>query len=285
MTVLLAALQLNSSPDLQANFSAVYALCQQLKEAEHRLVVLPECWAIFGGIEAAQLEQAETLGQGPIQTFLANLAQEFGLWLVSGTIPIKADPIKAGSIKASNNKFYAACLVFNPQGRCVAQYNKIHLFDVEVADNTQHYLESKYTQAGQDIVVLETPFAKIGLAVCYDVRFPELFRVMQNQGADIICLPSAFTFLTGEAHWQPLIQARAIENQCFMVAAGQTGTHRNGRKTWGHSLIVDGWGKRLAQATEEPCIVQTLVDLTSLTAIRAKMPNKQHRKIKVSSNI
>jgi nitrilase len=275
MSILLAAVQMTSSADLTVNIQQVELALQALKPAQHTLVVLPECWACFGGHEQQQLSIAERLDDGQIQQQLAKWAQQYQVYLVAGSIPIQAP----------GDKFYAACLIYDPTGQRIAQYNKIHLFDVQVADATGQYQESLTTEAGQNIVVLDLPFAKVGFAICYDIRFPEMFRVMQQQGCEIVCLPSAFTYVTGQAHWQTLIKSRAIENQCYMIAANQTGTHANNRQTWGHSMLVNGWGDILAEQESELGLVQSYVDLEELTQIRAKMPNQQHRRIQVQSDL
>ncbi|AWB68800.1 amidohydrolase [Saccharobesus litoralis] len=280
MKLRLVALQMTSGPDVEQNIQQVEFLLSQLTLCDTpTLVVLPECWACFGGNEQLQLQTAEILGVGQIQHAMSQLAAKFKVWLVGGSVPIK------GQSAQPQSKFYAASLVYNPHGQCVAQYNKIHLFDVEVADKTGSYQESLYTRAGADIVTFDLQGAKIGLAICYDLRFPELFRALQAQGADVICVPSAFTYVTGQAHWQILNQARAIENQCFMVAANQVGQHNNGRETWGHSMVIDAWGELLDIRGSQPGLVIAEVDITSLQQIRAKMPNLQHRKIQVASSL
>lgn len=269
-------LQLTSAPDVATNLAKVEIAAQQLNQtktsSQPSLLVLPECFAYFGGKDNQQLKIAEPIDNGPIQSQLAAIAKRYQLFLVAGTIPVQA----------SETQFFASCLLFGPTGERLAQYNKIHLFDVTVADNTGSYQESRTTAAGQDVVVVDIGFAKLGLAVCYDLRFPELFRQMQELGADMICLPSAFTKKTGQAHWHVLTRARAIENQCFVLAANQVGIHDNGRQTFGHSLIIDGWGEVIADAKQSNGLLQASIDLQSLSTLRQKMPNLAHRKFKVT---
>ncbi|EWH11609.1 amidohydrolase [Catenovulum agarivorans DS-2] len=269
MNVSVVTIQIHSSPKVEDNLTWLAQQLSKIERAENTLVVLPECFACFGGSETAQQLVAEDYGNGPIQDFIAHQAKKYDLWIVAGSMPIKCP---------STALISAASLLFSPDGQCHARYNKIHLFDVEIADNTAVYRESGTTIAGTEPVVAHTPFANIGMSVCYDVRFPELYRHMQAKGADIIVIPSAFTHVTGEAHWDVLMRARAIENQCFVVAANQTGIHQNGRETYGHSLVVDPWGSIVHQHAEQSGIRQSDIDLNQLNQIRRKMPNLQHRK-------
>ncbi len=232
-------------------------------------MVLPEACLCFGAGDQRQRDIAELYGHGDLQQALADLAREHGIWLVAGTIPLIDD--------ANAEKFSAASLVFSPQGQCVARYNKIHLFDVDVADNTATYRESEWTEAGNEVVTVTTEFGVIGLAVCYDVRFPELFRSLRTAGADILVLPSAFTQVTGAAHWHLLTRARAIEQQCFMVAAAQAGSHDNGRQTYGHALVTDGWGRVLAECdAEQTAVASARVSIQDLDKIRSDIPVAEH---------
>jgi nitrilase len=267
--VQLTALQLTSSPNPQQNLQEIEAQLQQLPDFRPQLVVLPEACLCFGAGDKRQREIAELPGVGPMQDGLAELAKRFNVWLIGGTMPLIDD--------VDDTKFSAASLVFNPQGECVARYNKMHLFDVDVADKTKSYRESHWTEAGDSVVTVTTEFGTIGLAVCYDVRFPELFRALRNAGADIFVLPSAFTQVTGNAHWHVLTRARAIEQQCFMVAAAQAGEHENGRQTYGHALVIDGWGRILAETeTLQPGLATALVNTDSLHKIRLDIPVAKH---------
>lgn len=266
-----AVVQMTSKADWASNQATVEQLLAQLPSVRPLLVVLPEAFASFGAGEAAQKRFAEPLGQGPVQDFLAKMAQQHGIWLLAGTFPIQA-----------GRRYAAASLLYNEQGERVARYDKMHLFDAQVADQTGVYRESTFTQPGNQVVVVDTPFGRLGLAVCYDVRFPELFRAMRVQGAEMICLPSAFTRPTGHAHWEVLVRARAIENQVFMLAAGQWGQHDDGRQTYGHSMIVSPWGEVLAQQTERAGVISACLDTADQHHIRETMPIGQHIQFEVT---
>ncbi|MEJ6475517.1 carbon-nitrogen hydrolase family protein [Pseudoalteromonas piscicida] len=232
------------------------------------LVCLPETWLAFCD-NAQQTWQEALHSEGYLQE-LGRLCQQYGVWLAAGTI----------AIPSSDEKYHAASFLFNARGEVVARYNKIHLFDAEVSDNTKRYRESERTESGQDVVVVDSPFGKIGLSVCYDLRFAGLFQVMRAQGAELFLVPSAFTCTTGAAHWQPLLQARAIENQCYVVAAAQTGSHENGRETYGHSLIVSPWGEVLADSGTSLTPISQSIDTAFLDSIRKKMPVADHNRFK-----
>lgn len=240
-------------------------------EAQPHLVILPEMFARFGAGESGQGRFAETFGDGEVQNFIADCAKRFRLWILAGTQPID-----------EGERYGAASILYDDHGRVHARYDKIHLFDADVADQTKSYRESKFTKPGSRIVVTDTPFGKLGLAVCYDLRFPELFRALRAQGAELIALPSAFTKVTGEAHWRALIQARAIENQVYMFAPNQTGTHDDGRETYGHSFVADPWGRVIAELDNKPGILTVTPDLSELHALRQRMPVQHHNKFEVS---
>ena len=260
---------MTSSPSPQQNLKTIEQLLADIPTQRPQVVVLPEACLCFGAGDKRQRELAEPFGAGPLQQRLATLAAKHGIWLVAGTMPIVDSP--------DDDKFTAASLVFNPQGECVARYNKMHLFDVDVDDNTRSYRESQWTRAGTEVVTVATEFGTLGLAVCYDVRFPELFRALRTNGADILVLPSAFTQVTGAAHWHVLTRARAIEQQCFMVAAAQVGEHANGRETYGHALVIDGWGAVMAEATNNQAqAVSAVANLQTLDSIRRNIPVAQH---------
>ncbi|QGT96552.1 carbon-nitrogen hydrolase family protein [Pseudidiomarina andamanensis] len=262
---------MTSSPNPQQNLQEIEKQLKALPDFRPQLVVLPEACLCFGAGDKRQRELAELPGDGPMQEGLAALAKRYNVWLVGGTIPL-IDSL-------DDNKFSAASLVFNPQGQCVARYNKMHLFDVDVADNTKSYRESNWTNAGASVIAVPTEFGTLGLAVCYDVRFAELFRALRTAGADILVLPSAFTQVTGSAHWHVLTRARAIEQQCFLVASAQAGEHENGRQTYGHALVIDGWGRILAETESmQPSIATALVDIESLKKIRQDIPVAEHFK-------
>lgn len=265
----LVALQMVSGPNVSANLDEVEKCLKDLNPDEHTLVVLPECFACFGAGDKRLLEIAESKGQGEIQNRLCQLASRYRLWLVAGTVPLKTtDP----------QKYSASCLVINDSGNIVEEYQKIHLFDVQVQDNTGQYLESKYTQAGERLVVVETPFGRLGIAVCYDLRFAAMFCAMGL--IDVLALPSAFTQKTGEAHWHSLLSARAIEKQCYLIAANQGGIHENGRQTYGHSCIISPWGENLAEIAEGVGPVSASLDQDLIKKIRHAMPVEQHNKFR-----
>lgn len=266
---LLTALQMTSEPDISANFEKVENILEkQLPDADEQLLVLPECFAYFGGRDRALLELAEQYAGGPIQSWLSQLAKQYHLWLVAGTIPIYFN----------QQQCCAASLVYNPDGKCVARYDKIHMFDVDVADGTKQYRESKTTHAGTSISRVQSAFGEMGQTVCYDLRFSGLF--LNLSGCNIIPVPAAFTKVTGEAHWQHLLCARAIENQCYIVAANQTGAHANGRETFGHSMIVNPWGKVEAMLAEDQGLVSCAFDQNLLNNVRQNIPVMQHQKFR-----
>ncbi len=231
---------------------------------DHSLVVLPECASIFGTGGKAMLAAAETLDNGEVQTAFAELAKDKGVYLVAGSMPIKAE----------TGKYYAASLVFSPQGKRLSQYNKIHLFDVDVEDRTKSYRESKYTQAGSKVEVLDLGWCKLGQSICYDVRFTRLYAAMNFP--QIIVVPSAFTKVTGEAHWHALLRARAIENQSYVVAANQWGKHDDDRETFGHSCIYSPWGELLSVKESGEGFASAKFDQQVIDKIRRSMPVSQH---------
>jgi len=266
----IAAIQMTSTEDVQANLSQAAKWIAKAAEQGARLVVLPEMFAMMGVDQMDKVKTREALGHGPIQDFLREQAAKYRIWLVGGTLPL--------TIEHENEKVSAACLLFDDQGNCVARYNKIHLFDVSLQKTQETYHESKVILAGDKLVVAETPVGKIGLAVCYDVRFPEMFRNMHEQSVEIVILPAAFTYVTGAAHWEVLLRARAIENQVYMIAAAQTGLHPNGRKTYGHSMIIDPWGVVKMSLPEEQGVVVADIDLNYLWRLRKEFPVLEHKK-------
>ena len=224
---------------------------------------------LFGGHESQQLQYAGDDQSSPLKTALADLARQYDIYLVAGTIPVSA----------GDGRVYSRTYLFDNQGQVLGDYDKLHLFDVDVSDGTKEYRESDTFCPGEKISVIDTPFGKLGLAICYDLRFPELFRAMRLAGAEIIALPAAFTKVTGEAHWQTLLQARAIENQCFILGAGQWGQHNQGsRETWGQSMIVDPWGRIKAQKMTGCGWVQSQLDKSEMITIRQQMPIVGHNR-------
>lgn len=268
----MVAIQMCSSPLVEDNLLFIEQQLKLLPSQRPCLVVLPECFACFGGGDKAMLDIAEDLDDGPIQQKLKQFAKQYNIWLVAGSLPV---------LCSTQNKFTASCLLINEQGEIIEEYQKIHLFDVQVADNTGTYLESRYTQAGSQLIVTKTPFGNLGLAVCYDIRFAGLF-VSMNQIAqlDVLALPAAFTQQTGQAHWHALLTARAIENQCYIVAANQTGEHRNKRQTYGHSCIISPWGEKLVELPQDTGMIHAQLDHPLLADIRTKMPVYQHNKFR-----
>lgn len=266
------AIQMCSSPLVEDNLLFVEQQLKRLPTQRPCLVVLPECFACFGGGDKLILDIAEDLHQGPIQQKLRQFAKEYDVWLVAGSMPITCQIA---------DKYTASCLLINDQGEFIEEYQKIHLFDVQVEDNTGSYLESRHTQAGSKLVVAPTPFGNLGLAVCYDIRFAGMFLAMtQIAPLDVLTLPAAFTQQTGQAHWHSLLSARAIENQCYIVAANQTGEHMNKRQTYGHSCIISPWGEKLAELPHETGMIHAQIDHQLLADIRTKMPVYQHNKFR-----
>ncbi|WP_372763092.1 carbon-nitrogen hydrolase family protein [Pseudoalteromonas sp.] len=264
----IVALQMCSGVSAEENMQALTQALHTLPTARPLLVCLPEAFLVFSNNGAATLAMAKHSKY--YQQQLSALCIQHQIWLSAGTMP---EP-------AQNNKYYAASHLFNSQGELLASYNKIHLFDVTVADTTASYRESEFTQAGSDVVVVDSPFGKIGLSVCYDVRFSSLYTALARQGAEIILVPSAFTVVTGQAHWQPLLTARAIETQCYVVAAAQQGTHQNGRQTYGHSLIISPWGETLCELPAGIGFISATADLTQLHKIRRDMPVQSHQRFR-----
>jgi len=265
-----ACIQMASGPQVGANLLEAERLMMLAVEKGARLVVLPENFALMGKTEEDKLAIREAEGDGPIQEFLAQQARRHGIWLVGGTVPLHAE---------SENKIRAACLLYNDQGQQVARYDKIHLFDVSVVGSDDRYTESETIEGGDQAVVVDTPFGRLGLAVCYDLRFPELFRTMVDQGVEIVALPSAFTAITGRAHWEILVRARAIENLSYVLAAAQGGYHINGRETYGHSMIVDPWGQVMNELATGSGLVCAELDLQRLRNVRRTFPCLDHRNI------
>ena len=262
--VRVAAIQMVSAPDVAPNLAAAGRLIAEAAAAGAQLVALPEYFCILGRHETDKVKVCETEGAGPIQDFLADAASRNRVWLVGGTIPLRS---------SNEDKVRNACLVFDAEGRRVARYDKIHLFGLELADNS--FDEARSIEPGTRPMVLDTPFGRLGLSVCYDVRFPELYRAAGVVDAWLV--PSAFTALTGAAHWDILMRARAIENQCYLIAPAQGGLHPNGRRTWGHSMVVDPWGEVLACRAEGEGVVLAELDAARLAEVRQSLPALQHR--------
>lgn len=269
-------MQCQSSRDVSANLLFIESQLEELtrqrlqwdKDAPH-LVVLPECSLLFGGHESQQLAYAGDCHLSPLKSALSALAARYCVYMVAGTIPALAE----------DGRVYSRCYLFDDKGDTLGQYDKLHLFDVDVADGTKQYRESETFCPGNHISVIDTPFGKIGLTICYDLRFPDLFRALRLAGAEIITVPSAFTKITGEAHWQVLLQARAIETQCFILAAAQWGAHNEGsRETWGQSMVIGPWGEVIAEQKTGTAWVHADIDVAEVQNIRSKMPVAQHNR-------
>ncbi len=265
-----AAIQMTSAAGVAENLATAGQLLAEAAAAGARVAVLPENFAIMGRREADKLAVAELPGGGPIQDMLAQTAARLGLWIVAGTVPLRV---------AGESRVAAASLVYDAQGRQVARYDKIHLFDVDIPGRDEAYRESANNRPGDDVVVVDTPAGRLGLSVCYDVRFPELFRQMSAAGATWFTVPAAFTVPTGEAHWEVLLRARAIENLCAVVAAAQAGDHANGRATYGHSMIIDHWGRVLAVRPQQPGVVLANLDAAAQAEARQRFPALTHRRL------
>lgn len=267
----LSVIQMASQADLQSNLKIARRLLEQAAEQGARLAVLPENFAAMGHTDPLALGRAEAQGAGPILPWLGQAARDLGLWIVAGTLPLPPD----GEPDA---KPRACSLLVDDRGQRVARYDKLHLFDADVADSRGRYRESDHYAPGQRLVVADTPLGRLGMTVCYDLRFAELYLALRAAGAELISVPSAFTLTTGAAHWQSLIRARAIETQCYMLAAAQGGEHPGGRVTYGHSSIVDCWGRMLCEQPTGDAVLSASRDAAEQAAIRQRMPLLSHRR-------
>lgn len=261
----LAAIQMNSGADPLHNLQRAEQGVQQAAQQGARLVLLPEMFLSLDG----QRYPAIAADPQYVQT-VAGWARQYKLWLVAGAVPMTSPD--------GDPRVRSASLVFNDQGELVARYDKIHLFDADVGDAHNRYRESERFAPGDEVVVVDTPVGKLGLAICYDLRFPGLFQRLREQGAEIISVPAAFTYTTGEAHWQVLLRARAIETQCYVLAANQCGWHDDQRRTWGHSQIIDPWGQVLSELADEPGVVVAELNTEWLAEVRRRMPLEQHKR-------
>lgn len=266
--VVVAALQMTSGPEVAANLEIAGALLEQAAQHGARVALLPENFSFMGRADADKRAVAERDGDGPVQAFLGRRARELGLWIVAGTTPIADVP---------GERVAAACLVYDDTGQRVARYDKIHLFDVDIPGRAERYRESANIAPGSRPVLVPTPAGLLGLSVCYDMRFPELYRPMSAAGAQWLTVPAAFTVPTGRAHWEVLLRARAIENLSFVVAAGQWGRHASGRETYGDSIIIDYWGTVLARQGAGQGVVVAALDLAAQHTARRDFPALSHR--------
>jgi len=259
-----AAIQMASGPSVTANLEEAARLIEEAAAQEAKLVVLPEYFCIMGMKDTDKLTVREQPGSGQIQDFLSQTAKRLGIWLVGGSVPLASpDP----------DKVFNSCLVYDDQGRQVARYDKIHLFGLQMGN--ERYAEERTIKAGGQVVTVDSPFGRIGLSICYDLRFPELFRMMN--GVDIILAPAAFTAITGKAHWEVLVRARAVENMAYVIAPGQGGYHVNGRETNGDSMIVDPWGVVIERLPRGAGAVVAMIDPGYQSSLRTNLPALSHR--------
>ncbi len=265
-----AAIQMASGTNLNANLLTTERLLEEAARAGVSLAVLPENFALLGADSADALPYRESEGEGPLQAFLSRLAARLGIWIVGGTIPLYGD---------DQSRWRATSLVFDDAGREVGRYDKRHLFDVTLVESGEQYHESDTIEPGDKVVVIDSPVGRLGLAVCYDLRFPELFRAMVDQGAQVFSLPAAFTAVTGRAHWDILVRARAIENLSYVIAAAQGGFHVEGRETYGHSMIVDPWGSVLDRRERGNGLAIASIDPDFQSSTRRNFPSLKHRRL------
>ena len=265
-----AAIQMTSGHRVEDNLEAAAKLLREAKDGGAELACLPENFSFIGLKDADKLAVAEADGSGPVQQFLSETARALGLWILGGTTVIKGDSAR----RVSNTS-----LLVDAQGKRVARYDKIHLFDVAIPGRNEQYLESTHVTPGRKVVVADTPVGRLGLSVCYDMRFPELYRELVARGAQWLAMPAAFTVPTGRAHWETLLRARAIENLCYVVAPAQWGTHSSGRETYGDTLIVDYWGQVLARLPSGIGVITAQFDLERQAETRARFPALENRRL------
>ena len=270
-----AAIQLASGPNLQGNLNEVARLIRESVLAGASLIVLPENFAFMGMQETDKLAIAESPGEGAIQQFISQQAKQYAVWIIAGTIPI---------IASDSQHVFASSLVYDSQGIVVCRYDKCQLFDVRLTESNETYLESETIEAGQQLTWFDSPFGRIGLAICYDLRFPEMFRAMMAHNVEILAIPSAFTATTGKAHWEVLLRARAIETLCYVIAANQGGYHVNGRETHGDSMIVNPWGEVQARLAQGAGFVLATIDRERQATLRQSFPVLQHQRFRCEIN-
>ena len=266
----ISCIQIASGPNIEANLMVVSKYIKKSKKLGANIVVLPENFAMICKDDSLYLDIKENLGSGRIQDYISNEARKHNIWIVAGTIPIASNKV---------DKVYSCCIVFNNFGDIVSSYNKIHLFDVNIVETNEKYRESDYFLDGDSIAYVDTPFCRIGLAVCYDLRFPELFRRLSSQNIDLVCMPAAFTSFTGKAHWEHLIKARAIENLIYFASSAQGGYHVSGRETYGHSMIVNPWGETLDIIKNKSGVIISTININSLKNLRKNFPCLDHKKL------
>lgn len=264
-----AAIQMVSGLDIDQNLQSAERLCLEAVRQGAQVVVLPENFALMESPALRKLGVSEATSEGRVRQYLARQAKLLGIWLVAGSLPCAARP----DGQVLDNRVRSSCFVISPEGVEVARYDKIHLFDVDVGDAQGSYRESDRFEAGDSVMTAELPWGRVGLSICFDLRFPTLYQALGQLGASILTVPSAFTWKTGEAHWEVLLRARAIENQCFVLASNQGGQHSARRQTWGHSMIIDPWGRILAEVTSSgEGVAVAELDFADMQAIRLRMP-------------
>lgn len=279
LNVKVAVVQMVSGRKPAHNLDVAARLVADAAAQGAQLVVLPENFAVYNPADLPSLAEVAGDTGAPFQSFLSRLARTHHIWLIGGSIPVRP------SRQDGDPRVFSSCLVYNAEGELAARYDKLHLFDVDITDAQGRYRESERFRYGDSVVVVDTPFGRVGLAVCYDLRFPELFRALTERGAEMIVLPSAFTRLTGQAHWEILVRARAIENTCFLLAAGQGGRHDARRETWGHSMIVDPWGVVLAGLAEGEGVAVATLEGRTLAQVRERLPSIAHRRLRVEHSV
>ena len=270
-----AAIQMVSGADIADNLRSARRLAERAVAGGARLILLPENFALLAAQKLYAAGVAERTAQGPMRSFASQLASELGAWVIAGSIPVAMRP--DGTLLDARVR--AVCFVYDEQGAEVARYDKVHLFDVDVEDQFGRYRESEAIEPGTAVQVIDTPCGRVGLSICYDLRFPELYRGLLEQGAQVIVVPAAFTAATGAVHWQALLRARAIENLCYVIAADQGGQHSATRASWGHSMIIDPWGKIVAEHAQGEAVVAAEIDLDYLRKMRRQMPVASHRRL------
>jgi predicted amidohydrolase len=263
-------IQMTSGENPDANLAYIENQVQKLKSEGAEWIVTPENAVVFGAREHYH-QVAERLSQGPIQVKFAQIAKTYSVWLVVGSFPVKTE-----------QGVTTTMLIYTADGTLAGYYDKLHMFDVDVDDSHQYYRESEIFQPGQQAQLVSTPFGEFGLSICYDVRFPHLYSVLRQQGAQVILVPAAFTAVTGQAHWEILLRARAIETQCWVVGVNQGGIHPDGRETWGHSMVVNPWGEVVACLEQEPANLWVDIDLNLLAQVRNSMPVMAHTRFRNS---
>lgn len=271
-----AAIQMTSSHVVAENLAAAGELLREAKDSEALIACLPENFSFIGLKDADKLQVAEADGDGVVQAFLSETARKLGMWILGGTIVIRTHDAR----RVANSS-----LLIDSAGKRVARYDKIHLFDVTIPGRNEQYRESTHVLAGREPVIAQTPVGKLGLSVCYDMRFPELYRELVSQGAEWLAMPAAFTVPTGRAHWETLLRARAIENLCYVVAPAQSGLHSSGRETYGDSLIVDYWGQVLSRLAKGAGVITADIDLASQAESRARFPALSNRQLGVACTV